>query len=1340
MTELFVFDKNLKEERDYWVAKLSRLIELPHLKPDARQGASDAGARTVLKIEIAGDVSRQLSRITGGSPFLIYAFLLAALKICLQRHSGSETISVGSPALKESAASNAVALVDTLDEGSSFRQLVLKVRENLLEAYARQRYPFERVLADLNLASAERCPLFDIALVFRGLHGALPEVNNNLTFTFTQEAEGLLAGQVEFQTGLFHPATVETFNNHLTIVLRAAVEQPNTLLRNFPLLSDIELRQQLVDWNATRAEYPQDTYAHDLFARQTDAAPDNVAIEFEDERMSYAEVNARANRLAHYLAKRGVGADVPVGLCMECRPEMVIGILGVLKAGGAYLPIDPSYPRERIAFMLRDAGVSLLLTQEKLLTGLPEHDGASLLLDTQWNEIEEESAANPHVELSAENLAYVIYTSGSTGRPKGAMISHRGLSNYLAWAAAAYDIESGTGAPLHSSIAFDLSVTSLFGPLVAGGRVLLLPAGAAGVESLGEALRRHENFSLVKATPAHARLLGQQLRPEEAAGKTGVLILGGEALTPGDVRFWQESAPQTRIVNEYGPTETVVGCCVYDVRPGEPTEQINSILIGRPIANTQLYILDRQLRPQPVGVQGELYIGGNGLARGYLNRPELTAAKFIPHPFGDEPGARLYKTGDLARYLPDGNIDFLGRMDDQVKVRGYRVELGEVEAALDAHPSVGRCVVVSSKDSGGENRLIAYLVAEDAPTTESLRSFLGERLPQHMIPSLFVVMDELPLTHNGKVDRRQLPAPDERRCISEKILEAPRTPAEEVIAGIWSQVLGLPPVAIRDNFFELGGHSLLVTQVVSRVRSAFGVEMPLRTLFAAPTVAEFTASVEAAVRSRRGLQSPPITRVPRDGHIPLSFAQERLWFLEQWQPQSSAIYISEAARLNGALDITALERTLNEIVRRHEALRTTFQTIEGEARQVIAPSLKIELPVVDLESLPEAEREAQARLLAKQEAQRPFDLAQGPLLRASLLRLGAEEHILLFNIHHIIGDGWSLGVLVREVASIYEAFSHGRPSTLPELPVQYADFAHWQRAWLQGEVLDEQLAYWVKQLGGAPALSLLPSDRPRPQTQQPMQRGARQDLAFSKTLSYDLKALSRREGVTLFMTLAASFQLLLRYRSGQEDLLIGTDVANRTRFETENLIGFFLNQLVLRTDLSGNPSFEQLLGRVRDVTLEAYAYQDLPFGRLVDALKVERSLQHTPLFQIKFVFQNALAQPFQLPNLTVSMLDINGGTSKFDLTLTLWEEDETIKGWFEYNADLYEATTIARLGVEFETILREVADRPGLTLKALDEILDAAKRERHAAEESARAEALAQRFKTVRRRAISVAR
>ncbi|HLL82605.1 MAG TPA: condensation domain-containing protein, partial [Longimicrobium sp.] len=836
-----------------------------------------------------------------------------------------------------------------------------------------------------------------------------------------------------------------------------------------------------------------------------------------------------------------------------------------------------------------------------------------------------------------------------------------------------------------ASISFDVWVYQALVPLATGGAVRMVPREQAmDPPALVEAL---EGVTAAYMVPALMRQVAAALRATHPAGLPGMRMacVGGDVVPAG---LWVEMGevfPNADVRVAYGPTEATVACSSH--RVGEDAAGQN--LIGVPIANTAFYVVDAVGRPVPVGVPGELWIGGAGVTRGYLARAALTAGTFVPDPFGGVPGARLYRSGDRVRWTAEGELEFLGRIDTQVKVRGFRVEPGEIEAALRTWPGVREAAVVVREDTAGDRRLVAYVAGEVA--ADEAREHLRGRLPEYMIPAAFVVMDALPVNSSGKLDRKALPAPE--LASAKERHAAPRTPTEEVLAGVWAEVLGVERVGARDDFFELGGHSLLATRVVSRIRAAFGVELPLRALFAASTVAGLAEEIVRLRAESVGTQAPPILPVPRDGRpLPLSFAQQRLWFVDRLQPGRAAYNMPSRMRVRGVLDLAALERALSEVVRRHESLRARFPMRDGQPVQEVGPALPVRLPVVDLGGLHGEPRDAEVERLAAREAQRPFDLAAGPLLRGTVLRLADDDAVVLLTLHHIVSDGWSMGILAGELSTLYEAFSRGEEAPLPELPIQYADYAVWQREWLSGEVLEAQIGYWRARLAGAPALLELPTDHPRPLA--PGDAGASIGFTIGAETAAALRRLSRREGATLFMTLLAAWQLLLSRYSGQDDVVVGSPIAGRNRLETEGLIGFFLNTLVLRADLSGDPEFAELLHRVRESTLGAYQHQDLPFEKLVEDLGVERSQAHTPLFQVMFNLQNNESSELRLGETAVESLGGAVGSVKFDLSLTLGDAGEEIRGVLAYRRELWSEASIRRMAEHYGRVLEAVAAHP----------------------------------------------
>jgi amino acid adenylation domain-containing protein len=1094
----------------------------------------------------------------------------------------------------------------------------------------------------------------------------------------------------QYNTDLFDASTVHRMAGSYQTLLEGILTNPEDRVSALPLLTQAERHQLLVEWNDTKVEYPFDKCIHQLFEEQVELTPDAEAVLFEDKQLTYRELNQRANCLAHHLRTLGVGPEVLVGICVERSLEMVVGLLGILKAGGAYVPLDPAYPQERLAFMLEDAQVPVLLTQRQLVESLPKHQARILCLDTDWEVIERQSEENLISEVKLDNLAYVIYTSGSTGTPKGVLGTHRGTVNRCFWNP--YPFIEEDICCQKTSLNFVDSVWEIFAPLLHGLPTVIIPDRA--VKDINQFLQTlsKQNVTRLVLVPSLLRAILDSFPDlDRRLPQLKYWICSGETLPIEPCQQFREQMPQRVLINLYGSSEVAADVTWYDA-----THCVEKVPIGRPIANTQVYILDAQKQPVGIGVPGELYIGGAGLARGYLNRPKLTNEKFISH----HAQMRLYKTGDKARYLPDGNIEYLGRFDNQVKIRGFRIELGEIEVAIAQHTAVRETVVIAREDVPDQKYLAAYIVPNHsyAIASSDLRGFLKQKLPDYMIPGVFVVLDALPLTPNGKVDRRALPAPEFQPELEQSLL-APRTPIEEMLTSIWADVLRIELVGVHHNFFELGGHSLLATQVISRVRDTLAVELPLRSLFEAPTIAELASRVELELKNGQSQEAEPLLPIPRLESIPLSFAQARLWFLDQLQPNSAFYNIPLALRLSGQLNIAAIESSINEIIQRHEALRTNFTTQEGQPVQIIASTLNLKLLVVDLLYLPESSREIEAQRLAFEEANRPFNLEREPLVRGTALQLGETEYILVLTMHHIISDGWSLGLFVRELTELYKAFCTGSPPVLPLLPVQYADFAVWQRQWLSGEVLKTQLHYWKEQLKNAPNLLELPTDRPRRAVQT--FQGGYYSAAFDKELSAELTALSKRSGVTLFMTLVAAFQTLLYRLSGEDDIVVGTPVAGRNRREIEGLIGFFVNTLVLRTNLGGDPSFEELLGSVREVALQAYTHQDLPFEQLVQTLQPTRDLSYTPLFQVMFVLDDARVPSVKLPELTVSSYSVEIGTAKFDLTLSMENTADGLAGVWEYNADLFDKATIARMAGHFQTLLEAIVANPQQKVSSL---------------------------------------
>ncbi|MBA2675394.1 non-ribosomal peptide synthetase, partial [Ramlibacter sp.] len=1623
---------------DYWKTALAGAPTLLDLPTDRPRPAQQDFAGAFVPLEIDAELTRELRALCKQQGTTLLATVLAAWAIVLSRLSGQRDLIVGTVTANRGRGDvegligffvNSLALRIDMRDGPGTHALVRQVGETLLGAQEHEDLPFEQVVELVQPArSLAHSPLFQAVIAWnnagagepafpglevRTLGGGADAAKFDLTLIMSEAGDQLI-GRLGYASALFDADTIARQVGYLLTTLRALVrtEQP---VDSVELLPAHERHQLLAQWNATAAPFDDARCVHELFEAQVARTPHALAVEQDGTSLTYAELNAQANRLAHFLRDLGVGPDVRVALCLRRQPCMVVGLLAVLKAGGAYVPLDPATPRDRLAHLLADSDPRAVLVDAVGARATQHVDFPCFLLDAQASPWDDHPADNPsaqEAELVPSHLAYVIYTSGSTGLPKGVLVEHRGVVNYLQWAIGAYAPAVAARSIVSSALGFDATVTSLLAPLLCGGSVRLLAEGGE-IDGLLHAVQHATAPSLFKLTPAHLQALSQASQGTGSAPSAvaHLYVVGGEALSGTTLRQLRGLNPAARVVNEYGPTETVVGCVVHAVEPGSTLP--DAIPIGRPIANTCIYLLDGQGRPVPLGAAGEIYIGGSGVARGYLNRPDVTAERFVHDPFGTMPGATLYRTGDLARYRADGCLEYLGRNDFQIKLRGFRIEPGEIEARLAEHPGVHEAVVVA-RDGEGEDgkRLVAYVVpspdtapvlrnllrieqadpgvasqvheldnglpvfhrnkretgflfadifkdseyaghgltlADDAcvfdvganigmfsvfmsrqfprakiyafepikalfgslslnrrlhgirgeafnvglsdearlatfrfyphntavstsvvsheDTREIVRGFvdnqvtamsastaasgtgagaaevsdildtqltyeehvcqlrriseviaeqrvehidllkvdvegaeldvlrgideddwakigqlvievhdvedrlrtitallrkhgfevvvdqlasvrntalynlyavhprqrpgrtiaadtatapasgrwdsrahlvrdlrahLSRALPDYMVPSAFVAVDAFVLTPNGKLDRQALPDPDGSALVH-RAYEPPQGETELALAGLWADVLKVDRVGRGDHFFELGGHSLLALQLLSRIQRDFSVALTLAPLFEHPTLAALAQVIDNAASNAL----PPIPLVARDGPLPLSLAQQRLWFLAQLDAASPVYNIPLGLHLQGALDRAALRASLDRLVARHEALRTTFDSNDGEAYARLAPpDAGFALAEADLRGNPDAL--AAARRMAQQETSNPFDLRRGPLIRGRLLRLADDEHVLLVTMHHIVADGWSMGVLTRELSALYGAFALGQPDPLPALPIQYADYAAWQRSWLDGAVLQAQGAYWQRRLAGAPEVLDLPLDRPRAARQD--HRGASYAIELDASLSARLRALSQRHATTPYMTLLGAWAVLLGRLSGQDDVVIGTPAANRTRVEIEDLIGFFINTLALRLDLSGAPSTVELLQRVKAESLDAQQHQDLPFEQVVELVKPARSLAHSPLFQTMFTWHNSTPAAFELPGLQLQMVGGDHGIAKFDLSLSLSETGERIAGGIEYSTALFDRETIERIAGAFETLLRAMVDDELKAVDRLDLLTDAQQR------------------------------
>ncbi len=1340
--------ETLRRELEHWREKLAGVppfLELPTDRP--RPPVQTFGGRSLplwLEPGLAGRLSA-LALATGTTPFMV---LLAGFETLLGIYSGAEDLAVGTPIAGRNRAElegligffvNSLVLRGDLSGDPSFVDLLGRVREDTLSGYTHQDLPFEKLVEEVRPErSRAHSPIFQTmfalqnapmgggselpGLAMRPLAGGVTAAKYDLTLVLTEggSVSGGIGGSLEYNVDLFDAPTMVRMLDHWRALLAGVVADSGARLSALSLLGAVERQQLLREWSDAApvvSEAGGITPVHELFAAQAARRPDAVALVSGDQALTYGELARRSSRMARRLAELGVGPGVLVGLCAERSPELVLGVLAILAAGGAYLPLDPSHPMERLAYMLADAGAPILLAEESLHERLPA--GAARVVGLHalaglagGQEVAGEVPLPPLPACDPGDLAYVIYTSGSTGRPKGVEVSHANAARLFAVIRQSFLFGPDDVWTLFHSIAFDFSVWELWGALAFGGRLVVVPGSTArSPEAFYELLRR-ERVTVLSQTPSAFR---QLLWAEESALARGeamvadlrLVVFGGEALDPASLSPWFERHGEERplLVNLYGITETTVHTTWRRLRRSDLARP--GSVIGRPLSDLSLHLLDGGGRPVPIGVPGEIHVGGAGVARGYLARPALTAERFVPDPFaggtvGGVGGQRLYRSGDLARWRPDGDLEYLGRIDRQVKVRGFRIELGEIEAALAEHPGVREAAVVAREDRPGDVRLVGYVspAAGAEPSPQALAAFLAERLPGYMVPAAWVLLDRLPLTANGKADRAALPALAERGEGGAYV--APRSPVEEVLAGIWEEVLELQRVGVEDDFFALGGHSLVAAQVVSRVLQAFSVELPLRLLFEHPTVAALAAEVERLRGSGAAAAAPPLVRAPRGTEAPLSFRQEWRWLIDQLSPGSignRGHNVPLALALRGAVSVPAIAAALAAEVERHESLRTRFVAVGGRPVQRIDPPWRPPLPVVDLGGLPPAAAEREAARLGEAEWTFPFDVARGPLLHSLLLRLEKEVFVLLLTLHHIISDGWSMNVLGRELPALYRAAQAGLPSPLPELPIQFRDFAIWQRGWLQGEALERLLGAAVARLAGMPRLDL-PLDRPY-SAQHYSSNSGLLSFGLDADLTAALSALSRRQGASLFMTVLAAFTGLLRRYTGRGDFPVAIISAGRTRAELEPLVGYFTNTLIIRAAAEGDPSFGELLARTRGATLAAYDHQDLPFSFLVEALRAQPG--GLPRFEVLFLLQPQGTEVAALDaDAEIEAFPVVGTQAQdFPLVLDLVEAGGGLTGTFSHNQELLDSTTALRWRGHLEALLAGVAADPARPLTEL---------------------------------------
>jgi amino acid adenylation domain-containing protein len=1314
----------------YWQSRLGDelpVLTLPSDRPrPPRQGFRGDTLQRVVGADLAAALEGacRRERVT---PFML---MLTAYSIWLCRYAGQQEVVVGSPfALRSEKDTrgligffvNTVALRMKVDGQASFRQLLRQARHLCLDSYPHGELPFGELVGTLGAGHASsHPPIFQAMLAVQNRRRpAVLSPTSSMTYLgemaidkarfdvsmvldFLQD-EMILS--LEYNLDLFDPATANRMFDHFLVMLAAALDKPDLAADQLPLMNEAEHAQWL-EWSTLPVANVPDIGIHDLFAQTAADRPDAVAVRYGEQCLSFRELDERADRLAGFLSADGLGHGELVGLCLPRSPDFLVAVLALWKAGAAYVPLDPEQPADRHAYIIGNAGICRVLTMVSLAARFTGEGRLLLCLDDPATQQRiAASVALPTIARDPHDLAYVIYTSGSTGEPKGVLVEHRAVSRLLgAPEALGYDRET---VMLQSiNVAFDASVLETWAPLCCGGQLVLYPGQGLDVSTLHALIADYG----INTLTLPASLL--DLWSDQWLGSTGLkrIVAGGEALSASTVARLYALDDQVTVINHYGPTENGVLSSYYPI----PREITAPVPIGLPAPGTQLLVLNGAGQAQPAGVIGELYVAGQGLARGYLGHAELTAEKFLPADPAMAVSACWYRTGDLVRWqIPGGSgraiLQFVGRSDQQVKIRGFRIELSEIEAQLRACPGVQDAKVVVHRASSGDKQILAYIVAaEDA--RERWRTCLQQKLPAYMVPAALVMVPAWPLTQNGKLDLKALPAPD-RSAYTIDAFATPTSTREEALLAVWQDLLKMDRISIDDNFFEIGGHSLLATRLQNRIRAELEAELPLRTIFEAPTVRQLAACVDAlhapvgaALRSRpRSL--PPIAAMGGCNDAPLSHAQQRLWFIHRLDSTSAQYHIPYRLSMDGALDIAALRKALRDLVERHAILRTVFREVDGEPRQVVLPPADFNLPVLDLCEVEESERQLEAERCLHAEALRPFDLAREGSLRAQLLRLAANRHWLALTVHHIAADGWAMGIVQRELAALYAMHRNDEPASLPPLPLQYTDYARWQRQWLDEAALESQLTFWQDRLRGLPLLHGLPLDRPRPGIQS--YRGAVHRQVLPSTLVERLQTLVQHHDATLFMGLHSVFALLLSRYSGENDIVVGTPVANRRDEALMPMVGLFINTLVFRSDVSGNPTFIDLLAQARAYSLDAYEHQDLPFELLVERINPARNASYSPLFQILFALQNTDAADMVLPDLVAKPIPFAERFAKFDLALNLQPVGGEILAEWEYDADLFDVATIEQMASSYRVMLEAVLDAPDARVRQLP-LLDAA--------------------------------
>ncbi|MEM0939407.1 MAG: amino acid adenylation domain-containing protein, partial [Bacteroidota bacterium] len=1288
----------IDSELSYWEEKLAGVNDL-QLPTDYVRPAVQSGSGKTISLELKNTLSTAITSLSQREGTTVFMTLLAAFKVLMSRYSGQEDVCVGTPVANRTQKElegvigffvNTLALRTQVTEASSFQKLLQDVKKTTLEAYDHQQVPFESVVDRVvKTRDMSMNPLFQVLfalqntpdsdqIALEGLMISKYEEYEEDASKFDlaiqiNEAGSVFSVEINYCTDLFKEATIQRMLVHYQELLWSVISSPSTQLGKLSMLTKDERHQLLEVFNDTSVDYPKDKTLINLFERQVGKTPDAIAVAFKDELLTYQQLDERSNQLAHFLNDKGVGLENAVGVCLERSAELIISILGVLKSGGAYVPIDPEHPKERIQYMLEDASIMLLLSTTSVFERLLDLDVNELILfDAASSLIEKESTTPLSISLSASHLAYIIYTSGSTGKPKGVLIEHGGICNTIQGQISVFSISDTDHCLQYANTSFDASIWEIFLSLLAGARLCIIDESKKYEIDYFFKFVEDQAITFSILPPAFFELLDVSQIPS-----IKTLVTGGEEAPLKNAKSFSKAG---NYFNAYGPTEASICATIFNGKIDA------SVPIGSPVPNTTVYLLNEASALVPIGAVGELCVGGLGLARGYLNQEALTAQQFVANPFRE--GERLYKTGDLGRWLPDGSIEFIGRKDDQVKIRGYRIELGEIEKTLSMVPGVQQCCIVAREDHHGDKHLMAYFVTAETGKKTFLQEQLLQRLPKYMVPKLWVRLDELPLTSSGKVDRKSLPEP-EGSALSNSAYVAPGTKTEVQLASIWQDLLGIEKVGIHDDFFELGGHSLMAVRLVSMIRKEMEIELAIQDIFLHTTIDRLGAYLDV---QDKGTAVPKVTTAEqRPQKVPLSFSQESLWLIDQLQG-SLEYNLSFAFQIAGDLNVNALSRSLQAVVRRHNVLRTVIYSEEGEGYQKVLSAEKWELSIKDAGDDTSLFTEDLKAFLSA-----PFDLGADYMFRSCLYDLGNKDYVLAGVFHHISSDAWSKGILIKEFMALYSGCVSGKQIDLPSLPLQYVDYALWQRNYLDGAIIDNQLSYWEDKLDGFSKLQLS-TDYDRPAVQSIS--GSTISFQLSESLASGIRSLSYRESATVFMTLLAAFKVLLSRYSGQEDICVGTSVANRTQKELEGMIGYFVNVLALRTQIDETDSFQKLLQNVRQTTLEAYDHQQVPLEKVIERVLNTRDHSGNPLFRVLFVLQNTpKSKGVELEGLTLSDYEVDiETTANFDLKMTVDEVETDFFIHLNYATDLFKEATIQRMVVHYQELLEGIVQLPSSRL------------------------------------------